>query len=157
MTDYAALRAEITKPAYSGMTDEQIVTALLTNTVPSEAAVTGGEVGKLWARRGVLGIARERAARTTLTAAQRANAWSAIEMVAQDGFSGLDPRNPAQRAALVTFLDSLVTDTILTAADRTATLALLSRAPTVAVSIGWAILHDMDPASAAITVARARA
>lgn len=159
MTDYPALKAEIAKPAYAGMTDAQIAAAMNTMTVASEAAVSGGDVGKLWARRGVLGAARERARRTgmpALTNAQRATAWEVITMVDQDGFSGLDPTSPTQRAALVAFLDRLVTDTIMSAGDKQATLALLARSQTVAQSIGWGIMHDMDAASAAAAVAAAR-
>lgn len=157
MTDYSVLKAELSKPVYSGMTDAQAATALKTTTVSGEVAVSGPDIGKLWARRGVLGVARERAARTTLTAAQRANAWTACEMVERDGFLGLDPTIPAQRAALVAMLDSFVTDAIMTAGDKTATLALLTRTQSVASSIGWAILHEMDDASAALTIATARA
>lgn len=137
MTDYPALKAEIAKPAYAGMTDAQIAAAMNTMTVASEAAVSGGDVGKLWARRGVLGAARERANRAALTPGQRATAWSAIEMVDRDGFSGLDPSSPGQRAALVSFLDGLVAETIMTAGDKAATLALLTRSQTIAQSLGW--------------------
>lgn len=137
MTDYPALKAEIAKPAYAGMTDAQIAAAMNTMTVASEAAVSGGDVGKLWARRGVLGAARERANRGALTPGQRATAWNAIEMVDRDGFSGLDPKNPVQRAALVSFLDGLVAETIMNAGDKAATLALLMRSQTIAQSLGW--------------------
>lgn len=136
-TDYAALKVEIAKPAYVGMTDAQIAAAVNANTVASEVIVTGREVAQLWARRGILGLARERSARSALTAAQRTAAWNAIEMVDRDGFAGLDPNNPTQRAALVTFLDGLVTETIMTAGDKSATLALLARTQTIAASLGW--------------------
>lgn len=159
MADYLALKAEIAKPAYVGLSDAQIVAALTTNTVASEQAVNGATIGQLWARRGVLGTAQERARRTgmpALTNAQRATAWEVITMVDQDGFSGLDPTSPTQRAALVAFLDRLVTDTIMSAGDKQATLVLLARSQTVAQSIGWGIMHDMDAASAAAAVAAAR-
>lgn len=140
MTNYVALKAEIAKPAYSGLSDAQIVVALNTTTIASEAVVSGADVGKLWARRGVLATAHERARRTgnpALSNAQRATAWEAIMMVEQDGFSGLDPTDPKHRAALVAFLDRLVTDTILSAGDKAATLALLARSQTTAQSLGW--------------------
>lgn len=152
MPDYLALKAEIAKPAYAAMTDAQIATALMTNAVASEEAASGADVGKLWARRGVLGAARERSTRAALTVAQRVNAWSAIEMVAQDGFSGLNPNIPAQRTALEAFLDSLVTDTIMNAGDKAATLALLARTQTVAQSIGWQFVHPADVTAARTTI-----
>lgn len=127
MPDYVALKAEIAKPVYAGLDDAATAHAVMGAVVSAESAASGADIGKLWARRGVLGAARERASRTTLTPAQRANAWTAIEMVAQDGFSGFDPSVPAQRAALVAMLDGFVADTIMTAADRTATLAMLAR------------------------------
>lgn len=144
MADYLALKAEITKPAYAAMTDAEIVAALLTNTVSPEVVTSGADIGKLWARRGVLGVARERASRAALTPAQRATAWDAISMIEQDGFSGLDPAQPAQRSALVAFLDRLVTDTIMTAGDKTATLAALARTQTVGQSIGWPLVYESD-------------
>ena len=156
MADYLALKAEIAKPAYVGLSDAEIVAALNTTEVASEAAVSGASIGQLWARRGVLGAARERAQQAALTPAQRATAWMAIEMVDRDGFSGLDPAVPAQRAALVDFLDRLVTDTIMSAGDKTATLALLARTQTVGASIGWSVLGEMDETSATLTVAAAR-
>jgi hypothetical protein len=58
-------------------------------------------------------------------------------MVDRDGFSGLDPKNPVQRAALVSFLDGLVAETIMNAGDKAATLALLMRSQTIAQSLGW--------------------
>lgn len=136
-TDYAALKAEIAKPAYAAMTDAQIVATLNSTQTSSEEAVNGSTVGALWARRGVLGAARERANRAALTPAQRTAAWNVIEMVERDGFSGLDPSNPTLRAALVNFLDSLVTETIMTAGDKAATLALLLPTKTIAASLGW--------------------
>lgn len=137
MTDYLALRDEIAKPAYTGMSDDAIAATLNTTPVVSEAAVSGADIGKLWARRGILGAARERANRGALTPGQRATAWNAIEMVDRDGFSGLAPKNPVQRAALVSFLDGLVTETIMNAGDKAATLALLMRSQTIAQSLGW--------------------
>lgn len=127
MIDLVALRAELNKPAYAGLSNAAAAVAVMAAQITGELAVGGADIGKLWARRGVLGAARERASRAALTPAQRALAWTAVEMVAQDGFSGLDPNSPAQRAALVALLDSFVTDTIMTAGDRAATLALLSR------------------------------
>lgn len=137
MADYLALKAEIAKPAYAAMTDDQIADAINTGTVTDERPTSGADIGAMWARRGVLGVARERAQRAALTPAQRATAWTAIEMVTQNGFAGFDPTVPAQRAALVTMLDSFVTDTIMSAADKTATLAALSRMRTIAQSLGW--------------------
>ena len=148
MADYLALKAEIAKPDYAAMTDDQIADALNTGTVTDEQPASGADIGAIWARRGVLGVARERAQRAALTPTQRATAWTAIELVAQNGFAGFDPSVPAQRAALAAMLDGFVTDTIMTAADRTATLAALSRTRTIAQSIGWARVWPADIAAA---------
>lgn len=135
--DYLALKTELAKPAYTGLSDVAAAAAINAATVAGEGAVSGPTIGQLWARRGVLGAAYERANRAALTTAQRAKAWQAISMVQQDGFSGLDPNNAAQRTQLVTFLDELVTDTIMTAADKTATLALLAKTQPLAATFGF--------------------
>lgn len=148
MVDLAALRAELDKPAYAGLSNTAAAVAVMAAQITGELSVGGADIGKLWARRGVLGAARERANRAALTAPQRGLAWTAIEMVAQDGFSGLDPNSPAQRAALVALLDSFVADAIMTAGDKAATLALLSRTRTGREVFG--VLDEND-------IARARA
>lgn len=148
MADLVALRAELDKPAYSGLDNAAAAVAVMGAQIAGELAVSGADIGKLWARRGVLGAAHERANRAALTPAQRANAWTAVKMVERDGFSGLDPTIPAQRASLVSMLDIFVADTIMTAGDRTATLALLSRTRTGREVFG--ILDEND-------IARARA
>lgn len=130
MANLAALRAELDKPAYTAMGNAQAAVAVMAAQITGELVTSGASMGQLWARRGILGIARERSNRAALTPAQRATAWEAITMIDQDGFSGLDPTNATHRAALVAFLDRLVTDTIMTASDKTATLALLSRTRT---------------------------
>ena len=128
MVDLVALRAELDKPAYANLSNADAAVAVMAASITTERVVGGAEIGRMWARRDVLGAARERSQRAALTPAQRATAWTAIEMVDRDGFAGLDPTMPAQRTALVALLDRFVTDTIMTAADRTATLALLSQA-----------------------------
>lgn len=130
MVDLVALRVELDKPAYSALGNAAAAVAVMAADITGEVVASGASMGQLWARRGVLATARERANRSTLTPAQRTTAWEAITMIDQDGFSELDPTQPAQRAALVAFLDRLVTDTIMTAPDKTATLALLSRTRT---------------------------
>ena len=124
----AALKAEIAKPAYAGLADAAIAVAVMAAQIVADRLVAGPEIGRLWARRGVLGAAREQAQRAALTPAQRALAWTAIEMVDRDGFADLDPTKEAQRTALVNFLDSLVAANIMSAGDRTATLALINQA-----------------------------
>lgn len=127
MVDLVALKAEIAKPAYAGLTDAQIAVAVMAAEIVADRTVAGLEIGQLWARRGVLGAAHERSQRGNLQASQRALAYTAIEMIDRDGFSGLDPTKPAQRTALVNFFDSLVADTIMSEADKTATLALINQ------------------------------
>lgn len=157
MLNYGALRAELAKPAYSAMTDAQAANALRTTSASNEDAISTASVARLWARRNVLGVARERATRAALTPAQRALAWQAIEMVERDGFADLDPRDPAKRSALVAFLDALVADGVMVAGDKTATLALALPARTIAEAIGCGDMMAMDAASAASVVAYARA
>lgn len=127
MVDLVALKAEIAKPAYAGLTDAAVAVAVMAAEIVADRLVAGPEMGRLWARRGVLGAARERSQNGALTAAQRARAWTAIEMIERDGFADLDPTKSAQRTALVNFLDQLVADTIMTEADKTATLALINQ------------------------------
>lgn len=156
MVDYVRLKTELALPAYSAMTDAQAANAIRTTMASNEDAISTASVGRLWARRNVLGVARERANRTTLTPAQRALAWQAIEMVEQDGFADLDPRDPAKRTALVAFLDALVADGVMVAGDKTATLALAVPARTIAEAIGCGHMLAMNAASAERVVAYAR-
>jgi hypothetical protein len=157
MLDYSALRVELAKPAYTALTDAQAATALTTTFTSNEDAISTAAVARLWARRNVLGVARERAGRAALTIAQRERAWQVIEMVERDGFADLDPRDPAKRAALVAFLDALVADGVMVASDKTATLALAVPARTIAEAIGCGDMMAMDAASAERVVAYARA
>ena len=157
MLDYNALRVELAKPAYTALTNAQAANVLRTTSASNEDAISTASVARLWARRDVLGVARERANRATLTPAQRALAWRAIEMVERDGFADLDPRIPAQRTALIAFLDALVADGVMTAGDKTATLALATPARTIAEAIGCGEMMVMDATSAERVVAYARA
>lgn len=148
MVDYAALKAELDKPAYFAMTDAQAAEALRTTQATSEDAISTAVVGRLWARRKVLATASARSTDNALTAAQRLSARWALTMVEFDGFADLDPRNPAQRTALVAFLDALVTDGVMTTSDRTATLALAVPTRTVAEAIGWPSVWPADVTAA---------
>lgn len=140
--DYEALRAEIAKPAYSGLTDAAIAAAL-NAPINTEDPLAGATLGRVWSRprqaqgwTSALGRAHVVAADAAATTAQRGRAWTAIEIVERDGLGEMDPRVGPQRTALVAFLDQLVTDGILTTGDKAATLAALIRATSIADQIG---------------------
>lgn len=97
MVDYVALKAEIAKPAYAGLGDQETADAVMAATLSPDRMVPSVDVGRLWARQGVLAAARD----------------------------------AGDRAAFEALLDLMVASTapqIMTAAQRTATVALIAKA-----------------------------
>jgi hypothetical protein len=83
-------------------------------------------VARLWARRGVLANAREAGNRAG-TPAARALGWRVLDVVEHDVMGDLDTADATDRTEFGAFLDTLVSAAIMSAADRTATVALINK------------------------------
>jgi len=130
MADYVALKAEIAKLAYAGLGDQETADAVMAATLSPDRMVPSVEVGRLWARQGVLAAARE-AGNRGANAAARQLGWRVLDIVEKDVLGELDTRNAGDRAAFEALLDLMVASTapqIMTAAQRTATVALIAKA-----------------------------
>lgn len=83
MPDYAALKIEIAKPAYAGLSDAETAEAVMAATLTPDRMVPSAEVARLWARRGVLANARE-AGNRGANAAARTLGWRVLDIVEAD-------------------------------------------------------------------------
>lgn len=129
MPDYAALKIEIAKPAYAGLSDAETAEAVMAATLTPDRMVPSAEVARLWARRGVLANARE-AGNRGANAAARTLGWRVLDIVEADVLGELDTRSTSDRTEFQAFMDQMVTFSIMSAADRTATVALIKKART---------------------------
>lgn len=126
MPDLAALRAELDKPAYAGLSHAQAAVAVMAATVSANRQLPSAEVARFWARRGVLANAREAGERDANPAA-RTLGWRVLDVVSFDVLGELDTRDAADRADFSTLMDSMVTAGIMTGPIRAATIALISK------------------------------
>lgn len=126
MVDYVALRAELDKPAYAGLSNAAAAVAVMAATVAADRRLPSDEVARFWARRGILANARDAGERGANSAA-RVLGWRVLDVVSFDVLGELDTRDATDRAEFGAMLDSMVTASIMTAAQRTATLALINK------------------------------
>jgi hypothetical protein len=126
MVDLVALRAELDKPAYAGLDDAAAAVAVMKATITTDRRVPSAEVARLWARRGVLANAREAGNRAAATG-PRLLGWRVLDVVEHDVLGDLDTADATDRTEFAAFLNQLVTATIMTADDRTATIALIQK------------------------------
>lgn len=129
MVDYVALKAALAGPAYAGLSDAAAAVAVMAATVAADRMVPSIEVGQLWARQGVLANARE-AGNRGANAAARTLGWRVLDIVEKDVLGDLDTRNAGDRAQFMALLDAMVAATapvIMTAAQRDATIALITK------------------------------
>jgi len=122
----AALAAELAKPAYAGLDDAAAAVAVMRAEITIDRSVPSAEVARLWARRGVLANAREAGNRAG-TPAARALGWRVLDVVEHDVMGDLDTADATDRTEFGAFLDTLVSAAIMSAADRTATVALINK------------------------------
>jgi len=148
MVDLSLLRTELDKPAYVGLSNADAAAAVMVAVIAADRVVPTAEIGRLWARRGVTATARTRANTTALTVAQRTAAWKATEILDRDGFADLDPRDTAQRAAMVALFDDLIANAVMTEADKTATIALINKTRTGREVFGQIDENDVAQARA---------
>ena len=121
--DYATLKSEIAKPAYSGMDEPALAAALNAKSVPARVPVPTIAIRRYlhvvrkWAR-------IEAIATGVLAAPDEATAIAAVEMFAalRDFPDGFDLAVPAYYDAIAASLADCVAAQLIAAADRTAIL-----------------------------------
>lgn len=145
MVDLVALRAELDKPAYTALGNAEAAVAVMAATLSADRRVPSAEVARLWARRGVLANAREAGERGA-NAAARALGWRVIDIVQFDVMSDLDTANSTDRGEFDTFLGMMVSASIMSAGDRSATVALISK-PRAGREV-FGVLDENDVAAA---------
>jgi hypothetical protein len=126
MVDLVALRAELDKPAYAGLDDAAAAVAVMAAMVSVNRAVPSAEVARLWARVGALANARE-AGNRAASAPARLLGWRVLDIVEHDVMGELDTTDLTDRTEFLAFLDQMVSSSIMTAANRTATIALITK------------------------------
>lgn len=133
MNKLSILKTELALPAYSAMTDAECLTALTTADIPKKIDISARDIQKYLALQNKL-MALEASATDSAKAAVRY-----LELF--DSFSMDDPE---VETALTGILDALVTDSLITATDKTNILAMgskmISRAEEIGVGnvkLGW--------------------
>lgn len=126
MLDLAALRAELDKPAYTGLSNAEAAAAVMRATITTDRQVPSAEVARLWAQRGVLANAREAGERGA-NASVRSLGWRVLDMVNFDVLAELNTGNTADKATFFAMLDAMVTGGLMTAQNRTDTIALITK------------------------------
>lgn len=122
----AALKAEIALPAYAGLNNAQIAVAVMKAAVALDRRVPSAEVARLWARRGVLANAREAGNRGG-AANLRVLGWRVLDVVEHDVLGDLDTTSSTDRTEFSALLNQMVTASIMSDADRTATISLIQK------------------------------
>lgn len=154
MADYRTLKAELALPAYAGLSDAAAADAL-NAPIAAERALQSVDLAALWARprqaqawTSVLGRARLAADKAANSDALRGRGATVLALIEHNGLGEFNPAAATQRDALLAFLDQLVLDAIMTAAERTATIAALAVATSAAERIGWPPVTAADVAHA---------
>lgn len=140
MTDYAALKIEIAKPAYNGLTDAQIAAAINAATITATADITGSD-----ARRELLFTANNDWGKLVgvadgwitagVTSAIRLRAAQMRELFLTD--APFATANSTRYTAFLAAVDQLVADTIMSAAGKSALVVLARKTVSLAASMGW--------------------
>lgn len=140
MTDYAALKAEIIKPAYVGMTDVQIAAAVnaLTITVKRNIESTKAMNALLFTAIGdwgnVVSVA-DGVVTQGVAAANRTRCISIKELFTRN--YSFDTSDDTRWTRFIATVDALVTDARMSAEGKTLLVALGRPVVNFAASIGW--------------------
>lgn len=145
MVNYIALRTELNKPAYAGLSNVDAAVAVMTASVTIDRQVPSTEIARFWARRGILANAREAGERGA-NAAVRILGWRVLDIVSFDVLGELDTGSTTDKTEFITFLDNMVTASIMTAPQRAATLALINK-PRTGLEV-FGIINEDDVAQA---------
>lgn len=122
--DAAALKAEIAKPDYAGLKDDEIAAALNAKTMAVTLPIPAAEVKKQFIKTGVLAKAKFYAADPAADLALRLACQTVYDSLIYDAFTDLDPTDAEQGPLIKSFLDALQAAQCLDDAGRTAVLAL---------------------------------
>ena len=152
MADYLALKAEIAKPAYSAMTNAEVVTALTTNTVNTFIDVQWSDLKLILMSNGDWGtlVYTERRASGVFLgggAFALGTQVMAIEFADSCRFGGvLKTSVAAVRTRMSTRLSTLAGATVgaISAASQSEMIALATKTQTIGASIGWPIVYEAD-------------
>jgi len=126
MVDLVALRAELNKPAYTGLSNAAAALAVMAASITTDRTVPSAEVARLWAWRGILAKAREAGERGA-NATARETGWRVLDVVQFDAMAQINTADPTDKTAFQAMLDAMVTATIMTAPQRTETIALITK------------------------------
>lgn len=160
MSDYAALRALLAEEPYAGMDDAAAAVALNAATVERPRRFRWREARRLaqMARRWPMVLVRARQTPSLPPATEQDFAiLAAINATSMDDDQEIDPANTGEWAAFSAGLSALTASGDLSEVVADAIRALGVEMVTPAQSVGWGILSEMTPESAALTVAAARA
>jgi hypothetical protein len=129
MVNLVALRAELDKPAYNGLSNAAAAVAVMAAVITTDRTVPSAEVARLWAWRGILAKAREAGERGA-SASARELGWRVLDTVAFDALAQINTAVTADKTAFTVVLDTMVTAGLMTAGQRTETLDLVIKART---------------------------
>jgi hypothetical protein len=153
MTDYASLKAEIAKPEYSVMTDAQIATAINAKTTVIAVNMSHKAVRDMlifttagdWGR--VVGIA-DGVITAGISQATRIRAISLRELFRGGMNDFYDSSIVTRWNKLITAIDALIIDTVLTQESKTEIIALGH--PTVLLTSTWGWPNGIDVSEIAV-------
>jgi len=152
MPKYAALKTEIAKADYSGMTDEQIIAAVNAKTTPVANPISGQTVKQYMIRRGILGAASIYSDNTTNAAELRAACRAVVDSLLHDAFAEFDLGDTVAKSDIDGFCAALISAGCMTA-DQQTELYSMQNVPTSWFSINVGIPSvsqpDLDLARAA--------
>ena len=136
MNKLSILKTELALPAYSAMTDEECLTALTAQDIPSKVSITNHDIRKYLALQNKL-IPMESSSSASAIAAVRY--LEVFETFAMD--------EPEVETALTAILDGLIADSLITATNKNNILAMgskmISRAEELGISnIGVGTIFD---------------
>jgi phage I-like protein len=142
MVDYAALKAEIAKPDYAGMSDAQIVAALNAKTVasPLPLDVPVASVEAYLSLAGVLTAIEDWLQANAAPSAARTAARELLRTIASPHVTSFEMSKPATFAAVQNMLGALEQVALLSAQQASDLLALASPPVPWRGSIGWQTL-----------------
>jgi len=164
MMDFDALKAELAKPAYNGLTDAQAAVAILTPSVPSTVPVPAKRVARYLDIKGKLPRIQMYARASVPVDIERSDPMSAAMVQAAIGltnavtmYEDFDLSDPEVKATALGRLAQIVQTGLIDQADVDAIVAMADVGlKTIAETIGCDDLLVMDNRSRVLTVARAR-
>jgi hypothetical protein len=150
MPYYTMLKAEIAKPEYDGLDDEQIAAALNTANVPIWVDVPVGTIIGYFALTGILYALEtfDAAPPPSAPVELRASVRALLRLTLSPHVTTFQTSNPTTRAALQASLAAQVSAGLMTAEQQTATLAFAQSTTSRAAQLGLGTVGPGDVAVA---------